>query len=104
MALRTQLEEAKQMVEVEMVQEVPKSIFVPVSLYHDSGLGSSMPAQSSHAATVASHSSFVSSLAEDNTGNLRVPSTPKEVSKGIPFKCNICGHVLSRIRNRVDWK
>jgi hypothetical protein len=86
------------------VQETPKSVFIPVSMFHDSGLGSSVPAMSSYAATVASHSSFVSSLAEKDSGSLRVPSTPKKVSEGVPFTCNICGHKLSRIKNRVDWK
>jgi hypothetical protein len=85
------------------VQEVPKSLFVPISMFHDSGLGSSH-ARSSFAATVASHSSFVSSLAENETGGMRVPSTPKEVFGNIPFVCDICGHLLSRIKNRIDWK
>ena len=82
----------------------PKSVFVPVSMFHDSGLGSSVPANSSYAITVASHSSFVSSLAEDDTGVLRVPSTPKEVHEGRAFTCEICGHKLNRIKNRIDWK
>lgn len=85
-------------------QEIPKSVFVPVSMFHDSGIGTSIRANSSYAATVASHSSFVSSLAENDCGSLRVPPTPKEVAQGIPFTCDICGHVLSRITNRVDWK
>ena len=85
-------------------QEIPKSVFVPVSMFHDSGIGTSIRANSSYAATVASHSSFVSSLAENDCGSLRVPPTPKEVAQGIPFTCDICGHLLSRITNRVDWK
>jgi len=89
---------------VSEVQAVPKSIFVPVSLFHDSGLGSSLPTQSSYAATVASHSSFMSDLADNENGDLRVPPTPKEVFKNVPFTCQICGHVLSRIKNRIDWK
>jgi len=87
------------------VVEAPKSIFNPVSLFQDSGLGASLPAtNSSYAATIASHSSFVSSLADAEGGSLRVPPTPKEVGKGIPFTCEICGHLLSQIKNRVDWK
>ena len=86
------------------VQETPKSVFVPVSMFHDSGLGSSMPTQSSYAATIVSHSSFISSLAEIDNGGLRVPPTPKEVFRGIPFTCDICGNMLSRIKTRVDWK
>jgi hypothetical protein len=86
------------------VQAVPKSFFFPVSLFHDSGLGSSLPTQSSYAASVASHSSFMSDLVENENGGLRVPSTPKEVFEKVPFTCQICGHVLSRIKNRIDWK
>lgn len=89
---------------VSEIQFMQKSIFVPVSMFHDSGQGSSLPAQSSYAATVASHSSFVSSLADREYGGLRVPSTPKEVFEKVPFTCQVCGHVLSRIKNRVDWK
>ena len=85
-------------------EEIPKSIFRPVSLFQDSALGSSMPAQSSYAATIASHSSFVSSLADAENGHLRVPKTPWEVSHGIPFDCEICGHMLIKIKNRIDWK
>lgn len=103
-ALRSNLEESKQMMPQDLVQETPKSVFVPVSLFHDSGLGSSLPAQSSFAATIASHSSFVSSFADGDVGGLRVPPTPLAVSRGIPFTCEICGHILSRIKNRVDWK
>ena len=85
-------------------QEMPRSVFKPMSMFHDSGMGTSIPANSSYAATVVSHSSFVSSLADKDSGSLRVPPTPKEVSQGIPFACEICGHILSRIKNRVDWK
>lgn len=81
-----------------------KSSFIPVSLFQDSGLGSSLPAQTSYAATAASHSSFVSSNAEGESGHLRVPPTPKGVFEGIPFVCEICSHELSEIKNRVDWK
>src|SRR5205085_462201 len=101
-ALRIGLEQQAQT--VSEAPEAPKSVFVPVSMFHDSGLGNSIPARSSYAATVASHSSFVSSLAEKDGGDLRVPSTPKEVAEGIPFTCDICGHRLSRIKNRIDWK
>ena len=75
----------------ETVEEA-KSIFI------DSGLGSSI------AASVASHTSFVSSIAADGTSPLRVPPTPKEVEVGESFKCEICGYRLFNIKNRVDWK
>jgi hypothetical protein len=109
-ALRAGLQQQKEAVEIPSTAtvtgdpELPKSVFVPVSMFHDSGMGTSLPANSSCAATVASHSSFVSSLGDKNNGSLRVPPTPKEVSQGVPFACDICGHVLRRIKNRVDWR
>lgn len=95
----------KELAPVARDKEAPRSVFIPVSLFNDSGIGSSVPAaRSSYAATTVSHSSFVSSLAQDDHDGLRVPPTPKEVLSGIPFTCDICGHILSRITNRVDWK
>ncbi|MCJ1479097.1 hypothetical protein MMC13_007781 [Lambiella insularis] len=88
----------------QILETVPNSVFTPLSLFHDSGLGSSVPGISRYAASGASHTSFVSSLAKDGSSNLRVPPTPKEVGMGEPFKCEICAHVLYNICNRVDWK
>jgi hypothetical protein len=85
-------------------EQVPERVFIPVSLFHDSGLGSSLPARSTYAATTASHSSFQTTAADKNNGDLRVPPTPKEVSEGVPFSCQICGHVLSRIEHRIHWR
>ena len=84
--------------------ELPKSVFVPVSMFHDSALGSSVPTQSTYAITMASHSSFLSSLEDTDIAGLRVPSLPKEARNGMPFTCKICNHELRRIKNRVDWK
>lgn len=85
-------------------EDVLKPIFKPVSEFRDSALGSSIPAQSSYAATVTSHSSLVSTSSDRESGTLRVPPTPKEVSERKPFQCNICGKRLTNIRNRVGWK
>ncbi len=65
------------------------STFIPASNFHDSSLGSL---------------SFVSSLSEKEGSVARVPATPKEVAKGISFQCFICRRVLTKIRNRIDWK
>jgi hypothetical protein len=81
-----------------------KTVFNPVSMFHDSGLGSSVPAQSSYETSIASHSSFKTGISEGQAGNHRVPTTPKEVFSGKPFVCEICGHLLKKIRSRVDWK
>ncbi|KAL5321570.1 hypothetical protein ACEPPN_009530 [Leptodophora sp. 'Broadleaf-Isolate-01'] len=85
-------------------QELPKITFVAVSEFQDSGLGSSLPERSTYTATVASHSSFQTTADEKDSGSLRVPATPKQVSDGEPFSCQICGQFLSNIRNRVDWR
>ena len=76
----------------------PKSTFVPQSLFHDSGIGSSY-AQSS-----ASHTSFISSLADEEGTQNRIPETPAAVTEGKPFNCEICGITQHDIRNRIAWK
>lgn len=86
------------------VSETTKSIFMPVSMFHDSGLGSSFPAVSAYAPTAVSHSSFRTSATESQVGSYRVPPTPKEVFDGKPFTCEICCRVLKKIKNHVDWK
>jgi hypothetical protein len=83
---------------------VAKSAFAPISKFHDSGLGSSIPAHSQPAASIASHSSFVSTQADEGAGRFRVPPTPEEVGNSIPFKCFICGRLQSKVKNRIDWK
>jgi hypothetical protein len=88
----------------EIPQEIPKAVFVPVSLFQDSGLSSSPPAQSTHAATTASYSSFQSTAVDKDNEGLRVPPTPKWIFEGVPFGCQICGHILRRIKNRTDWR
>lgn len=87
-----------------VVVDISKSVFIPVSLFHDSGLGTSIPTQSAYAPTVVSHSSFRTSATESQAGSYKVPPTPKEVATGDPFTCEICGHMLKNIKNRVDWK
>jgi hypothetical protein len=71
---------------------------------HDSGLGSSLHPDSSFTQTDALHSSCVSSLAEKGDSCARVPPTPRGVVDGTPFQCFICGRMLTKIRNRIDWK
>jgi hypothetical protein len=85
-------------------QEIAHSTFLPVSKFHDSGLGTSVPAQSDHAFSIASHTSFLSSHAESEDGKARVPPTPEQVAEGQPFDCAICGQTLTSIKSRIDWK
>lgn len=80
------------------------SVFQPKTLFHDSGIGTTIAAKSQYAQTEASHTSFMSSIAQHEKGSLRVPPTPKEVGSGEQFKCYICGVLQTRIKNRISWK
>jgi len=87
-----------------IIKEVPEpacSIFRPYSTFHDSGIGTSVPAQTAY---TPSHTSFISSNTEGERNSLRVPPMPSEVGAAKPFKCEFCGTILSSIKNRVDWK
>lgn len=81
-----------------------RSTFIPASKFHDSGLGTSLSGKSLSAPTIASHSSFVSSLADKEGYCPRVPPTPDKVAEGLPFECLICKQSLTKIKTRVDWK
>jgi len=80
------------------------STFQPQTLFHDSGIGTSVPAQSCPAQSEASHTSFISSLADKEKGAARVPPTPAEVGLGELFRCYLCGQMQLNIKNRVSWK
>ena len=77
------------------------SIFRPYSDFHDSGIRTSVPAQTEYA---PSHTSFLSSKPEGHQVSLRVPKEPPEVAAGNPFQCFLCRCVISNVRNRIDWK
>lgn len=87
----------------EEVEQVPKSMFMPTSIFHDSGLGS-MPTAWNMAPTVASHSSFETDGSQSGKSSFRVPEPPAGAYDGAPFPCFVCGHVLKNIKNRYDWK
>ena len=77
------------------------SVFRPHTTFHDSGIGTSVPARTNQA---PSHASFQSSEAEGAYGSVRVPPTPAEVKDGKPFQCPFCGQTILNIKNRIDWK
>ncbi len=99
--VRLRMEDISNGVEEEDTREDPCSTFKPYSAFHDSGIGTSVPAETQYA---PSHTSFNSSDTEREEGHLRVPREPVEVGTGNPFQCYLCGDILSSIRNRVDWK
>ena len=81
--------------------ESTKSLFRPYSDFHDSGIGTSVPAQIEYP---PSHTSLQSSNIEGEQVSLRVPKEPPEVSARKPFQCFLCRCIITNIRNRVDWK
>ena len=82
--------------------EQGKSLFRPATTLRDSGLGTSIITPAKPPASVVSHSSFLSSVA-DSTSR-RVPKAPAAVATGESFECDICYHVQSSIRSRTQWK
>ena len=82
-------------------KDIACSLFRPYSDFHDSGIGTSVPAQTEYA---PSHTSFLSSNAEGEHVSLRVPKEPPEVGAGKSFQCFLCRRVISNVRNRIDWK
>jgi hypothetical protein len=81
-----------------------KSLFRPVSLFQDSALGSSIRTQSQRAESNASHSSFVSSSADNEKSRFQVPGLPKGASYGEPFMCPYCCEMVFKVNSRIDWK
>lgn len=79
----------------------PSSLFKPSSMFHDSGIGTTVPPQSRYS---PSHASYCSSNLDTDTGSLRAPPTPAEVATGKPFPCHICWTMLSGIKDRIGWK
>ena len=77
------------------------SVFRPHSAFHDSGIGTTIPAHTSYA---ASHTSFRSSASECARSSVCVPPTPVEVNAGKTFQCFLCKMTFSNIKNRIDWK
>ena len=80
---------------------IPKSVFRLHSTFYDSGIGTSVPAQTQYP---HSHMSLQSSNTEGGRESLRVPPTPAEVHENKPFQCFLCRSILSNIKNRDDWK
>lgn len=95
--IRAQKEEEKGLLAVADAQ----TVFKPVSDFHDSGIGGSIPAVTQYAATAASHTSFVTVAENEACGRPRVP--PLQQKDGLPFKCEYCGRTVS-MRNRIEWK
>ena len=81
--------------------ETARSVFQPDTTFHDSGIGTSVPARTQYA---PSHTSFRTSNTEGGLRSLRVPLTPLEATDGKSFRCYLCGDMLSTVRTRTQWK
>ena len=78
------------------IQEAAPSV-ISGSQFHDSGLGSSLPAHSSYARTMPS--SF-----KDSTSDIqsRIPPVSEEAKRGSPFSCVGCGRMI-QARSTRDY-
>ena len=76
----------------------------PQSLFHDSGIGTMQSSSISYAQSIKSHSSFVSSVGNNDRGSLKVPTAPPQVAAGKSFLCEYCRKTQHKIRNNIDWK
>lgn len=65
------------------------------SKFHDSGLGTSVPAQSTYAGTVISQRAGLCHVA--------LPRLPDEGKKGKPFVCEVCNRSVN-IQRTAAWK
>ena len=77
------------------------AFFRPYSAFRNSGIGTSIPAQTEYA---ASHTSFLSTKSEMKLDGLKVPPCPERMIESKSFQCFLCGRTQSNIRNHVDWK
>ena len=108
--VRRNMDEISTSLEPESTSLAEKGIVPSVlgpSMFYDSGIGTSVFERAFHQAHIssgASHSSFISSNANDDPKAARVPQLPAEVGIGEPFRCVYCGKVLGDIKNRQDWK
>ena len=78
-----------------------RSVFQPDKTFHDSGIGTSVPAGTQYA---PSNTSFRTSNTEGALRSLRVPPTPIEATNGKSFRCKYCGDMVSTVRTRTQWK
>ncbi|KAL3468894.1 hypothetical protein BJX99DRAFT_242539 [Aspergillus californicus] len=85
------------------IPALASTVFKPFSTFDDSGLGTSVPAKSQYATTIASHSSFMSVLGNEGEGRPRVPRLPDGGEHGRTFRCTYCGKRIS-CKTRIQWK
>jgi hypothetical protein len=85
------------------MREPPESAFVPVSMSVESASRSHILEPPNYSAIAGSYTSYIPRLEKKEDSPFRLPPICEEVSKGIPFTCDICGHRLSDIKDHMDW-
>ncbi|KAK0644629.1 hypothetical protein B0T16DRAFT_460662 [Cercophora newfieldiana] len=70
---------------------------IAASKFHDSGIGTSLPAESSYAETVMTYTAWAGG------SKIRIPPLPEAAKRGDPFDCVACGRSI-RAKNSSAWK
>ena len=106
------LEEVNTQIKVE--DDYQQTIAGGETLFHDSGLGTSVAAYSiipqnptfrtTKIPKAASIATFTSFLTNDTKHGGRMPPMPHDAHTGKPFRCNIYGQVVRNVSTRIDWK
>jgi hypothetical protein len=85
-------------VEKETIDIDPSGSVYSPSKFHDSGLGSSVPARTTYA------QSIVSSFSSHTDGSRsRIPPLSENAKKGEPFPCDACGRSI-RVKSDREWR
>jgi len=79
----------------------PSAIPRGISDFEDSALGSDIEGRRLDLTTLGSH---ISSASLDETSVARILPMPEGFARGKAFKCDYCGEIISKIRNRTDWR
>ena len=99
--------------EVDTEDDCQQTITGEETLFHDSGLGTSVAAPNipqnptfltAKYPKAASIATFTSFLTNDTNYGGRMPPMPHDAHTGRPFRCNICGQVIRNVLTRIDWK
>ncbi|KAF7533777.1 hypothetical protein G7054_g6784 [Neopestalotiopsis clavispora] len=89
-------ETQEQTVSIEGPDNPALQVVLDGSMFHDSGLGSSMPSTAPYAETLMSYGSA-------HGISVQVPALPAEGKAGKPFACFVCGKTVN-ITNNSAWK
>lgn len=80
----------------------PVSNKVASTAYHDSGIGTSIPSETS-VPTASHYTETVISYSGGRGDTVRIPNLPDEAKAGLPFTCLVCGKLIN-ITNKSAWK